>query len=258
MKKLNREQALFVDGLTVHYDGVPALWDISLDVPRGKFVGILGPNGAGKSTFMKALLGLEKKVSGTLLFSGKKLDQMKGKIAYIPQKETIDFNFPMTVKELVLMGRYPKLGLFKRVQKQDIEAACSMLERVGLQEFQKRQIGELSGGQQQRLFLARALLQDAEYYFLDEALSGVDHASEEIIITILKEMQQKGKTIFMVHHDLNTVESYFDWLLFLNIRLIASGELKNVFTPRIMQETYGKSFQIYSEAFKRKYEISEQ
>jgi len=246
----SKHNGIVVENLTVHYDGAPALWDISLEIPAGKFVGILGPNGAGKSTFMKALLNLTETVSGTISFSGARLNQMKGKIAYIPQKELVDFTFPMTVKELVLMGAYPRLGLFRWMSRQDNEAAEEALQQVGMKEFQNRQIGELSGGQQQRVFLARAILQNADYYLLDEALSGVDHMSEEIIIEILKKMQQAGKTILMVHHDLNTVERYFDWLVFLNIRLVKSGAIETVFTRDIMQEAYGKSFQLYTEAVK--------
>jgi len=239
--------ALKVQNLTVHFDGAPALWDIHLEVPRGKFVGILGPNGAGKSTFIKALLGLLKPVSGSVQFFGKTLKTQRGKIAYVPQREAVDWDFPITVKELVLMGRYPKRGLFRWLQKEDVTAADACLERMGMLEFSKRQISELSGGQQQRVFLARALLQDADMYFLDESLSGVDHVSEEIIIATLQEMKNRGKTIFMVHHDLNNAEKYFDWILFLNVRLIAFGPKEKVFTPHFMQEAYGKGFLLYDE-----------
>jgi manganese/zinc/iron transport system ATP- binding protein len=251
---MSLKSTLKVENMTVHYDGAPALWDISLEIPKGRFVGILGPNGAGKSTFIKALLGLTERVSGSISFGSKKLDQIRGEIAYIPQKELVDFTFPMTVFELVLMGCYPKLGLFGRVRKEDRGRAEEALLQVGMQEFRNRQIGELSGGQQQRIFLARAIVQDAEYYFLDEALSGVDHVSEEIIMAVLKEMQQAGKTILMVHHDLNTVERYFDWLIFLNIRLIQAGAIVQVFTPQVLEEAFGKNiqsgFQIYAEALK--------
>lgn len=236
--------ALKVSNLTVRYDKSPALLDINLDVPTGKIVGILGPNGAGKSTLIKALLGLIKPVSGMISFHGKKIKSMRGKIAYIPQKETIDWSFPITVKELVLMGRYPKLGLLRWIKKEDEQAAEHSLKLVGMQDFSSRQISQLSGGQQQRAFLARALLQEAEVYFLDEPLSGVDHASEEIIMQILKKMKDDGKTIFMVHHDLNSVDSYFDWLILLNIRLIAAGEKEKVFTPHTLHEAYGKIFDL--------------
>lgn len=236
--------ALRVSNLTVRYDTSPVLLDINLDVPTGKIVGILGPNGAGKSTLIKALLGFVKPVSGLISFHGKKIKSMRGKIAYIPQKEAIDWSFPITVKELVLMGRYSKRGLFGWMKKEDEEAAEHALRLVGMQDFSSRQISKLSGGQQQRAFLARALLQEAEVYFLDEPLSGVDHASEEIIIEHLKKMKNDGKTIFMVHHDLHSVDSYFDWLILLNVRLVAAGEKKKVFTPHTLHEAYGKTFDL--------------
>ncbi|MDB6081066.1 MAG: putative ABC-type transporter, ATPase subunit [Chlamydiia bacterium] len=242
--------ALKVSNLTVHYDSSPVLWDINLEVPSGKLIGILGPNGAGKSTFMKALLGLVKPVSGAIFFYGKNLKNMRGKIAYIPQREVIDWSFPITVKELVLMGSYARLGFFKWIGKKELQAAEHCLELVGMQEFSSRQISELSGGQQQRVFLARSLLQEADIYFFDEPLSGVDHASEEIIMNILQNMKNAGKTIFMVHHDLNTVDAYFDWIILLNVRLIAAGEKMNIFTPQYMQEAYGKNFMVYDEAMK--------
>lgn len=249
-----KQDEILVENLTVHYDGTPALWDVSVKIPRGKFVAVIGPNGAGKSSFMKALLGLTETVSGRVLFHHKKAKEIRGKIAYIPQKELIDFTFPMTVKELVLMGAFPRLGLFRWIGKKDEEAAMCALDQVGMREFAARQIGELSGGQQQRVFLARALLQDADYYLLDEALSGVDHVSEQVIIEILKKMQQAGKTIIMVHHDLNTIERYFDWIVCLNIRLVKAGATSEVFTRETLQEAYGKSFEIYSEAIKLQHE----
>lgn len=243
--------ALKVVGLTVHYDDVPVLWDITLEVPKGKMVGILGPNGAGKSTLMKAFLGLVKPVSGKIFLFDKPLQSALGRIAYIPQRDAVDWNFPITVLELVLMGRYPRRGLFSWMKKEDKEAAEHCLDLVGMLEFKDRQIGGLSGGQQQRVYLARALLQDAELYFLDEPLSGVDHASEEIIITLLRNMRDQGKTIFMVHHDLNSVDLYFDWLIFLNVRLITAGPKAEVFTKRYMQEAYGKSFMLYDETIRQ-------
>lgn len=238
--------ALQVQGLTVHYDKRPALWDINLEIPKGKIVGIVGPNGAGKSTLIQTLLGLRSQVAGSIFFNGEPLKKSRGKIAYIPQKEAIDWDFPITVKELVLMGRYPKRGLFSFMKKEDQEAVDQALKLVGMFEYKERQIGELSGGQKQRVFLARALAQDAEVYFLDEPLSGVDHASEEIIMGLLRKMQTEGKTIFMVHHDLNSVENYFDWLILLNVRLIAQGAMSQVFTSKNLQEAYGKSFVLFN------------
>lgn len=241
-------QAIEVKGLTVHYDKVCVLWDINLTVPKGKLVGILGPNGAGKSTFIKAVLGIAEPVSGTVQLLGKPLSQVYGKIAYIPQKEAIDWDFPITMRDLVLMGRYPKRGLFQFITKEDQVAADKCIEMVGLEAFASRQISELSGGQQQRAFLARALLQDAEISFLDEPLSGVDHASEKIIMNILKEMKDRGKTIFIVHHDLNSVEEYFDWAVFINVHLIAAGPVHETFVKRTIYETYGKSFHLIDES----------
>ncbi len=245
-----KDVALHVSNLTVHYDKIPVLWDINLDVPHGKLVGILGPNGAGKSTFIKALLGLIKPVSGSVFFLKKRLREIKGKIAYVPQKEAVDWDFPITVIELVLMGRYPQRGLFRWMKKEDITSAHEALDLVGMKEYMHRQINELSGGQQQRAFLARALLQDADIYFLDEPLSGVDHTSEEIIMRILKNMAQSGKTIFMVHHDLNNVEEYFDWIVLLNVRLIGAGPKAEIFKRDLMQAAYGKNFLLFDETVK--------
>ena len=239
-----------VRNLTVHYEGIPVLWDINLEIPQGVFLGVIGPNGAGKSTFIKTIVGLINPVSGSITLFGKRRERVKRRIAYVPQREAIDWDFPITAQELVLMGCYPKLGLFQKVTKKERQAAKEALKKVGLQDFADRQIGQLSGGQQQRLFLARALLQDADIYFLDEPLSGVDHASGEIIIDILRDMQRQGKTIFMVHHDLNNVESYFDWVLFLNTRLVAVGPTAEVFVPKYLQEAYGRDLMLYDQVVK--------
>lgn len=239
--------ALKVGDLTVHYDATAVLWDINLEVPTGKFVGILGPNGAGKSTFIKSLLGLVPTVSGNILFLGRHLPKMQRKIAYMPQRAAIDWDFPITVKELVAMGRFNKLGLFKRADSLDKKICSDALEQVDLLPYADRQISKLSGGQQQRLFLARAIAQEADIYFLDEPLSGVDHASEDIIMNILRAMQLQNKTIFMVHHDLNTAAKFFDWAILINVRLVASGPMERVFVPHLLQEAYGKSLLLYDE-----------
>jgi len=241
------ENALEVHNLTVHYENVPVLWDINLSVPRGSWVGILGPNGAGKSTFVQAILGLLPVVSGQVYFFQKKKEECRGKIAYMPQRASIDWNFPITAKELVLMGLYPKMGMFRRVKKEEIEKVERALEEVGMFEYRDRQIGKLSGGQQQRLFLARALIQDAEAYFLDEPLAGIDHSSEEIIMRILHEMKEKKKSIFMVHHDLNSAATFFDWAILLNLRLVKAGSMEVVFQPKYLQEAYGRSLLLYDE-----------
>jgi manganese/zinc/iron transport system ATP- binding protein len=176
---------------------------------------------------------------------------MRGKIAYIPQREAIDWTFPITVRELVFMGLYPKRGLFGFRTKEDDKHVDAALKQVGLEEYANREIGKLSGGQQQRAFLARALVQEADVYFLDEPLSGVDHASEQLIMRLLHAMQKSGKTIFMIHHDLNNVEKYFNWLILLNVRVIRSGVTKDVFTGDLLKEAYGKNFMLYDETVKR-------
>jgi manganese/zinc/iron transport system ATP- binding protein len=246
----NPNVALDVELLTVCYDKTPVLWDISLSVPKGELVGIIGPNGAGKSTLIKVLLGLLKPISGTLSFFGKSLHEVQEKIAYIPQKETVDWDFPITVEELVLMGRYGQLGLFKRPRKADYEAVAHYLDLVGLTAFKTRQINQLSGGQQQRAFLARALIQEADIYFLDEPFTGVDAGTELMMTELLKNLVRGGKTVFVVHHDLNTVETLFSFVILLNLRLIAAGKTALTFTPDHLKLTYGKSYALLDEAAK--------
>ena len=222
-----------VQQLTVNYDKTPVLWDIALRIPAGLFVGIIGPNGAGKSTLIKAALGLVKPISGSVQFFGKPLKQVRQRVAYVPQRESVDWDFPVTVRELVLMGRYGRLGLFHRPREADWAAVDYYLDRVGMASYANRQIKQLSGGQQQRVFLARALLQEADIYFMDEPFTGVDLATETIIVQLLQQLRTQGKTVFIVHHDLNTVEHYFDWTILLNMRLIAYGPTAQVFTPFI-------------------------
>lgn len=236
--------------LSVNYDKTPVLWDITLSVPPGLLVGIIGPNGAGKSTFIKTALGLLTPISGKVEFFGEPLKKARQRIAYVPQRETVDWDFPITVKELVLMGRYGKLGLFRYPRAADIAAAQHCLEMVGMSQYANRQISQLSGGQQQRVFIARALLQDADIYFLDEPFAGIDLASEMIIMNLLRELRDKGKTIFVVHHDLNTVESYYDWLIMLNMRLVACGPTKEVFNPKMLYAAFGKSIALFDEAIR--------
>lgn len=239
-----------VNQLTVTYDSTPVLRDVSLVVPGGLMVGIIGPNGAGKSTLIKAALGIVKPISGKVEFFGQALKRVRQKIAYVPQRESVDWDFPITVKDLVLMGRYGKLGLFHRPSKADTAAVDHYLELVGMEQYADRQINQLSGGQQQRAFLARALLQEADIYFFDEPFIGVDLATETVIIQLLQKLRASGKTIFVVHHDLFTVESYFDWVILLNQRLIACGETKRYFTPQYLSAAYGKSYALLNEALK--------
>lgn len=242
--------AFQVDLLTVSYAKTPVLWDISLSVPPGHLVGIIGPNGAGKSTLIKSALGLVRPIAGTFSFFGKPLREVRHKIAYIPQRESVDWDFPITVLELVLMGRYGKLGLFKRPGKKDYDAAHHYLELVGLIPFKDRQISQLSGGQQQRAFLARALIQEAEIYFLDEPFIGIDAATEWMMVQLLKKLVSEGKTVFVVHHDLNAVEYFFSWVILLNLRLIAAGRVEDVFTPNNLKQAYGKNWALLDEASK--------
>lgn len=236
--------------LTVNYDKTPVLWDISLEVPQGKLVGIIGPNGAGKSTFLKAAMGLLKPMSGRIECFGLPLKEAVGRIAYVPQRETVDWDFPITVRDLVLMGRYGRLGLFRWPRQADRAAAERYLDMVGMLSFSDRQISQLSGGQQQRVFIARALLQEADVYFMDEPFAGIDAASETVIVDLLKQLQSQGKTIFVVHHDLNTVESYFDWAILLNMRLIAAGPVVEVFNADTLNTTYGKNYALFDEVVK--------
>jgi manganese/zinc/iron transport system ATP- binding protein len=242
--------ALTVRHLSVNYDKTPVLWDISLDIPPGMIVGIVGPNGAGKSTFIKAALDLLTPLSGKVEFFGQPLKQVRQRIAYVPQRESVDWDFPITVLDLVVMGRYGKLGLFRWPSKEDYDAAYAVLDHVGMSNFVHRQISQLSGGQQQRVFLARALIQGADVYFMDEPFAAVDLGTEIVIVNILRELIKEGKTVFVVHHDLNTVESYFDWVILLNMRLVAYGPVKEVFTPKNLNITYGKSYSLFDEALR--------
>jgi manganese/zinc/iron transport system ATP- binding protein len=242
--------AFQVDLLTVSYAKTPVLWDISLSIPPGHLVGIIGPNGAGKSTLIKSALGLIRPIAGTITFFGKPLREVRQRIAYIPQRESVDWEFPITVLELVLMGRYGKLGLFKRPGQKDYEAALHYIELVGLTAFKDRQIHQLSGGQQQRAFLARALIQEPDIYFLDEPFIGVDAATEWMMVHLLKKLVGEGKTVFVVHHDLNAVEYFFSWVILLNLRLVASGRLEEVFTPVNLKQAYGKNWALLDEALK--------
>lgn len=243
--------AVQVSNLSVHYHTLEVLWDINLELAQGHFVGILGPNGAGKSTFLKAVLGLVVPMSGSIRLFGKRFSDVRKRVAYVPQRETIDWDFPITLRELVLMGRYPHITLFSRPKKEDYEAVDFCLEEVGLQDLAGRQISELSGGQQQRAFLARAMVQDPDIYFLDEPLAGVDHASEELIMAKLSAAVKKNKTVLMVHHDLNSVEKYFSWVIMFHVRLVASGPTSEVFTKHNIRQAYGKNFALFDQTLKQ-------
>lgn len=231
--------ALEIHDLTVAYQRKPVLWGIDVEVGAGKLVGIVGPNGAGKSTLIKAAMGLLPLSSGWVEVFGKPLKDNLKRVGYVPQREDIDWDFPVTVADVVLMGRYGHLGVFQRPKKRDHEIARECLAKVKMLPFADRQIANLSGGQQQRVFLARALAQESDLYFMDEPFAGVDASTEDAIITLLRELRDSGKTLFVVHHDLATAADYFDQLLLLNMRLVAFGDTKEVFTPELVQKTYG-------------------
>lgn len=228
-----------VHDLTVSYDKKPVLWNVDFTIPAGALVGIIGPNGAGKSTLIKAVMGLLPLSSGYTKLFGENLNDVRKRVSYVPQRESVDWDFPASVMDIALMGRYGQRGLFNRITAEDRSIARQALEQVHMLEFANRQIGQLSGGQQQRVFLARALAQQADLYFMDEPFAGVDAATESAIIELLKELKAQGKTILVVHHDLQSAEEYFDWIVLLNTRLVASGPVKEVLTPTLLQETYG-------------------
>jgi manganese/zinc/iron transport system ATP- binding protein len=240
--------ALEIHDMTVAYHRKPVLWDIDLVVPEGKLVGIVGPNGAGKTTLIKAALGLLPLASGKVEIYGKPYYEQRNLIGYVPQRESVDWDFPVTVEDVVLMGTYGRLGWVRRPGRAERELAARCLSQVGMGEFARRQIRQLSGGQQQRVFLARALAQDARVYFMDEPFSGVDAATEAAIIELLQNLQTTGKTVFVVHHDLQTVRRYFDYVILLNLRLVACGPIETTFTPQLIHEAYGGRLTILEEA----------
>lgn len=230
---------LSTNDLTVAYDSKPAIWDVDLQVPSGVLMGIVGPNGAGKSTFIKAVLDLIPKAGGSVKFFGDTYSRVRNRVGYVPQRGSVDWDFPTTVLDVVTMGVYHKLGWIRRPGKKERGEALNALEQVGLSEFAHRQINQLSGGQQQRTFLARALVQDADLYFMDEPFAAVDALTESAIIGILHQLRSRGKTVVVVHHDLQTVADYFDWVALLNVSLVASGPVDEIFTQQLIEKTYG-------------------
>jgi len=231
--------AVHVEDLTVSYRDKPVLWDIDLTVPSGVLMAVVGPNGAGKTTLLKAILGLVRPVAGTVKILGRPYHEQRKQIGYVPQRGTVDWDFPTTVIDVVLMGTYGQVGWLRRPGAKERQAAMSALDRVGMTAFVRRQISQLSGGQQQRVFLARALVQDAQVYFMDEPFQGVDAVTETAIVEILRELRSLGRTVFVVHHDLTTVPEYFDWVTLLNVRKVASGPIADVFTQAKIAATYG-------------------
>lgn len=240
MDRKAQSYAVEVEDLTVAYDAKPVLWDIDLKIPKGELMAVVGPNGAGKTTLMKAMLGLLKPVSGAVRFidGSDDVHTLKNRIGYVPQSGSVDWDFPATVLDVVLMGTYGKLGWIKRPRKAEMELARQTLKKVGMEEYTSRQISQLSGGQQQRVFLARALVQEAEVYFMDEPFKGVDAKTEKAIVLLLKELKEQGKTVVVVHHDIQTVTEYFDWVTLINLRVIASGPVVEVFHEENLKKTY--------------------
>ncbi|HWL11131.1 MAG TPA: metal ABC transporter ATP-binding protein [Planctomicrobium sp.] len=230
---------LTIRDLTVAYHRRPVVWDIDYSAPAGKLISIIGPNGAGKSTLMKACLDLVPHVSGQVQFFGMAYRQVRDRVAYVPQRTSVDWNFPVSALDVTAMGLYRKIGWFRWITKPYREQALQALDRVGMADFAGRQIRQLSGGQQQRVFLARALAQEADLYLMDEPFAGVDAATERAIVKLLQELRSAGKTAIVVHHDLQTVQQYFDEVLLLNLRLVASGPTKTVFTAENLKRTYG-------------------
>jgi manganese/zinc/iron transport system ATP- binding protein len=231
--------AVDVEDLTVAYREKPVLWDIDLQVPTGILLAIIGPNGAGKTTLIKSILGLINPAAGRVLIYGKPYEQQRRIVAYVPQRGSVDWDFPTSVLDVVMMGRYGSLGWFRRPGKKEYQKAVEAIEKVGMTDFMNRQISQLSGGQQQRVFLARALVQDALVFFMDEPFQGVDATTEKAIVTLLKELREAGKTVLVVHHDLQTVAEYFDWVMLLNVRKISSGPVPQKFTEQNLRLAYG-------------------
>jgi manganese/zinc/iron transport system ATP- binding protein len=230
---------LDVHDVTVAYQRRPVLWDIDLTLSEPRLVGVVGPNGAGKSTLIKAILGLVPLASGSVRAFGAPIADVRQRIGYVPQRESVDWDFPVSVLDVVLMGTYGRLGWVRRPGAAERAWAKECLDKVGMADLAKQQIGQLSGGQQQRTFLARALTQKADLYFMDEPLAGVDAATEQTVFRLLEELRDQGKTVVVVHHDLRTVAAYFDHVVLLNVRLVASGPTAQAFTDQNLRKTYG-------------------
>ncbi len=235
----NGHKAIQATDLTVAYRDKPVLWDVDLDVPEGVLMAILGPNGAGKSTLIKTILGLIKPAAGQVRIYGRPYQEQRRLVGYVPQRGSVDWDFPTNALDVVMMGLYGHLGWVRRPGRRERELALESLSQVGMADFADRQISQLSGGQQQRVFLARALVQDARLYFMDEPFAGVDATTERAIIALLRQLRAAGKTVIVVHHDLQTVREYFDWATLLNVRRIASGPVGEVFTEDNLRKAYG-------------------
>lgn len=236
---LSESPAIEVTDLTVAYQDKPVLWDVDVTVPAGILMAVVGPNGAGKTTLVKAILGLIEPAAGRVLIHGRPYAQQRHLVGYVPQRGSVDWDFPTTVLDVVMMGCYGALGWIRRPGREERRRAEEALQQVGLSELYDRQISQLSGGQQQRVFLARALVQDAQIYLMDEPFQGVDATTEKAIVEVLKTLRRAGKTLVVVHHDLQTVAEYFDWVTLLNVRKIASGPVPEVFNEENLRKAYG-------------------
>ena len=239
---------LWVNDLTVAYHRKPVLWDVDLSLPEGQLIAVVGPNGAGKSTLIKSILGLVPRASGAVSIYGKSYESQRHLVGYVPQRESVDWDFPVNAMDVVAMGIYRQIGWLKPVTRRHQQRAFEELEKVGMAAYATRQISQLSGGQQQRVFLARALAQDARLYFMDEPFAGVDVATERAIIALLKELKSAGKTCIVVHHDLHTVPSYFDHVILLNMRVVDAGPIDQIFTEENLKKTYGGKLTLLSQA----------
>ncbi len=233
------ESPLSIHDMTVAYHRKPVLWDIDFTATGGRLIGVVGPNGAGKSTLIKACLDLVPRASGSVRFYGKSYRQQRGIVGYVPQRESVDWDFPASALDVVTMGRYGRIPWCLPPRKRDKYAALECLDQVGMADYAHRQISKLSGGQQQRVFLARALAQDAQIYFMDEPFAGVDAATEAAIVVLLRALSAKNRTVLVVHHDLQTVPDYFDDVVLLNMRIVAAGPTEKVFTAENLHKTYG-------------------
>ena len=240
--------AVRVEDLTVAYGSQPVLWDVHLDLPAERLIAIVGPNGAGKTTLLKAILGIVRPLTGSVSIFGQPLEAARRKIGYVPQRESVDWDFPTNVLDVVCMGTYGRLGWFRRPGRAERDHALRCLREVGLEEMASRQISQLSGGQQQRVFLARALAQQASLYLMDEPFAAVDAATERAIVAVLDKLKQRGATVVAVHHDLQTVPEYFDEVVLLNMRLVAAGDVRDVFTSDNLHSTYGGRLTLLSRA----------
>jgi manganese/zinc/iron transport system ATP- binding protein len=242
------DSPLSIHAMTVAYHRKPVLWDVDYDAPSNKLIAIVGPNGAGKSTLIKSSLGLIPRASGQVEFWGESYKQARSRVGYVPQRESVDWDFPVSALDVVCMGRYRMIGWCKPVSRKHKQAGLDCLEQVGMRAFANRQISQLSGGQQQRVFLARALAQEADLYFMDEPFAGVDAATERAIVEVLRQLKAAGKTVIVVHHDLQTVRDYFDEVILLNMRVVASGPVDEVFNNDNLHKTYGGRLTLLAEA----------